>query len=217
MRLLCVQWAAIGDLLLTTPALSALRQAHPDAHIGLLTTASAAPVVAGTGLVDAIYELPRFEVFRRETIDVFRQIRRDRYDTVMFCHRLTTRAGAYKYAALGYFSGAGRRVGLDNGRGWFLTDKLPDAGFGSEHQAESWLRLASVFGANLHHAQASSLVKRTRSPANVDVSPFMPEVVISVLPAVGRWRRSLLQSTRFPPNWTLRSSSLARREMTALR
>lgn len=162
MRLLCVQWAAIGDLLLTTPALSALRQAHPDAHIGLLTTASAAPVVAGTGLVDAIYELPRFEVFRRETIDVFRQIRRDRYDTVMFCHRLTTRAGAYKYAALGYFSGAGRRVGLDNGRGWFLTDKLPDAGFGSEHQAESWLRLASVFGAN--PAPRPSIIAREAYP-----------------------------------------------------
>ena len=54
MRLLCVQWAAIGDLLLTTPALAALRKAHPLAHIGLLTTRAAAPVVEGTGLVDTV-------------------------------------------------------------------------------------------------------------------------------------------------------------------
>lgn len=148
MRLLCVQWAAIGDLLLTTPALAALRKAHPLAHIGLLTTRAAAPVVEGTGLVDTVYTLPRFEVFRRATLEVFRQIRRDKYDAVLFCHRLTTRAGAFKYAALGYASGAKRRVGLDNGRGWFLTDKLPDGGFGSEHQAESWLRIAAVFGAS---------------------------------------------------------------------
>ena len=109
-RFLCVQWAAIGDLLLTTPALAALRDAHPNAHVGLLTTPAAAPVVQGTGLTDTVYVLPRFEVFNAGTLGVFRQIRRDRYDAMLIFHRLTTRAGAFKYAALGYFSGARRRV-----------------------------------------------------------------------------------------------------------
>jgi N-acetylglucosaminyldiphosphoundecaprenol N-acetyl-beta-D-mannosaminyltransferase len=147
-RILCVQWADIGDVVLTTPALSALREAHPGAHIGLLTTPAAAAVVRGTGLVDSIYTLPRFRIFRRETLTVFSAIRRDRYDAVLYFHRLTTRAGAWKYAALGYFSGAKQRVGLDNGRGGFLTDRAPDPGFDAEHQSDAWLKVAALLGAN---------------------------------------------------------------------
>jgi N-acetylglucosaminyldiphosphoundecaprenol N-acetyl-beta-D-mannosaminyltransferase len=147
-RILCVQWADIGDVVLTTPALSALREVHPDAHIGLLTTPAAATVVRGTGLVDSIYTLPRFTIARRETLTVFNAIRRDRYDAVLYFHRLTTRAGAWKYAALGYFSGAKRRVGLDNGRGRFLTHRAPDPGFDAEHQTDAWLKVAALLGAN---------------------------------------------------------------------
>lgn len=162
MRILCVSWAAIGDLLLATPAIAALREAHPDAHIGLLTSPFTVPVIDGTGLVDSIYTLPRDRVFNGETLRVFRQIRRDRYDIVLFFQRLTTRAGAIKYAMLAYFSGAPRRIGLDNGRGWFLTDKLPDGGFGAEHQAESWLRIAGVLGAST--APRASIVAREPYP-----------------------------------------------------
>lgn len=148
MRILCVQWADIGDVVLTTPALSALREAHPDAHIGLLTTPAAAAVVHGTSLVNAIYTLPRFKIARRETLTVFAAIRRDRYDAILYFHRLTTRAGAWKYAALGYFSGAKQRIGLDNGRGGFLTDRVPDPGFDAEHQSDAWLKAAALLGAD---------------------------------------------------------------------
>ena len=148
MRILCVQWADIGDVVLTTPALSALRDAHPNAHIGLLTTSAAAAVVRGTSLVDSIYTLPRFKIARRETLTVFNAIRRDRYDVVLYFHRLTTRAGAWKYATLGYFSCAKQRIGLDNGRGWFLTHRAPDLGFDAEHQSDAWLKVAALLGAN---------------------------------------------------------------------
>ncbi|MGQ9890075.1 MAG: hypothetical protein ACUVSX_16550, partial [Aggregatilineales bacterium] len=53
-RILLVQLADIGDLILTTPALAALRAARPNAHLTLLTSAHAAPVVASAGLVDAL-------------------------------------------------------------------------------------------------------------------------------------------------------------------
>ncbi|MBW7877757.1 MAG: WecB/TagA/CpsF family glycosyltransferase [Anaerolineae bacterium] len=147
-RILCVQWANIGDLILTTPALAALRDAHPDAHIGLLTTPGAAPVVGGLGLVDTVYTLPRFGIANAAAMRVLRTIRAGRYDTIVFFHRLTTRAGAWKYAALAAVSGATRRIGLDNGRGRFLTDRVPDHGFGAPHQAASWLALVERLGAD---------------------------------------------------------------------
>jgi hypothetical protein len=53
-RILIVQLADIGDFVLSTPALSALREAHPGAHIAVLTTAHAAPILAHTRLVDDV-------------------------------------------------------------------------------------------------------------------------------------------------------------------
>ena len=46
MRILVLQLKRIGDLILTTPALSALRAAHPSAHIALAVTPGGAPLLS---------------------------------------------------------------------------------------------------------------------------------------------------------------------------
>ena len=51
MRILVLQLKRIGDLILTTPALRALRAAHPDAMISLAVTPGCAPLL---GAIDSI-------------------------------------------------------------------------------------------------------------------------------------------------------------------
>ncbi len=51
MRILALQLKRIGDLILTTPALAALRAAHPDAEIALAVTPGCAPLL---GAIDSI-------------------------------------------------------------------------------------------------------------------------------------------------------------------
>ena len=51
MRFLALQLKRIGDLILTTPALAALRAAHPDAEIALAVTPACAPLL---GAIDSI-------------------------------------------------------------------------------------------------------------------------------------------------------------------
>ena len=51
MRILALQLKRIGDLILTTPALAALRAAHPDAEIALAVTPACAPLL---GAIDSI-------------------------------------------------------------------------------------------------------------------------------------------------------------------
>jgi N-acetylglucosaminyldiphosphoundecaprenol N-acetyl-beta-D-mannosaminyltransferase len=153
-RVLIVQLADIGDLALSTPALAALREAHPTAHIALLTTAHAAPVVDETGLVDEIITLERRQfnsstaLFKPGNLRRLYALRRDGYDTVVFFHHFTLRLGTLKFALIALFSGARRRIGLQNGNGWFLTDSLPDRGFGAKHQAQYWLDLVGLLGAD---------------------------------------------------------------------
>lgn len=156
-RLLVVTLADLGDALLVTPALQALRQARPDAHITVLTTPVGAAALAGLPCYDALlcFEKARFNDPRslaRPTnlwaaLQLWRHLRAGRYDACVLLHHLTTWFGTLKYAALAQATAAPRRYGLDNGRGFFLTERVPDAGFGVRHQAEYWLAVVERLGA----------------------------------------------------------------------
>ncbi len=162
MRILLVQLADIGDLVLTTPALHALREAQPQAHLTLLTTSHSAPLVEGAGLVDEIITFEQ-TAFNRATAflrpgNLRRVLGLGRYDVVVYFHHFTLKAGTLKFGLIALVSGARRRIGLENGSGWFLTERLPDAGFGAKHQAQYWLDLMGLLGADtrprpahLHH------------------------------------------------------------------
>lgn len=152
-RLLVVQLADIGDLILSTPALAALRAGLPAAFITLLTTAHAAPIVEGTGLVDEVITFERGQLdssrafLKPANLRRILALRRGHYDAVVYFHHFTLRLGTFKFALIGFASGAERRSGLENGNGWFLNDRLNDGGFGAEHQAQYWLNLAGLLGA----------------------------------------------------------------------
>ncbi len=157
MKLLAVELADIGDLIMATPALSALRETYPDAHIDVLTTPHAAPLLNGTNLANSVLMFDKATFDRASSllrpsnvwaaIRLAIRLRHGGYDAVLIFHHLTTRFGALKYAALAFASAAPRRLGLDNGKGWFLTDRVQDRGFGVEHQVRYWLKVAALLDA----------------------------------------------------------------------
>jgi exopolysaccharide biosynthesis WecB/TagA/CpsF family protein len=163
-RILAVKLADIGDLILTTPALHAIRETYPDARLDVLTTPHAAPILNHTGLVDRVltfdkftFDSPRALLKPSNMLKLFRlalQLRTSSYDAVLIFNQLTTRFGALKHAGLALATGAPIRAGLDNGRGWFLTHRAEDHGFGAKHQAEYWLEIAAQIGA---HSEDKSL------------------------------------------------------------
>ena len=55
----------VGNLLLTTPLLVALREGFPGARLGLLCAARRAVVVEGAGLVDELWRFEKTDLFRR--------------------------------------------------------------------------------------------------------------------------------------------------------
>ena len=158
MRLLVVKLADIGDVMTATPALRALRQSLPGAHITLLTTPRSVDAMRGLPYLDRIIVLDRFpyvhpwDALRSEALSAgwrfLRTLRAGRFDTILFMHHMTTRWGALKHAALALTSGAGRRIGLDNGRGWFLTQHEVDRGFGAIHEVDYWLNVVALLDAH---------------------------------------------------------------------
>ena len=154
-RILVVKLATLGDLLTITPALRALRESFPGAHIGVLTTPGHAVTLRGLDSYDEIIAFDKYAFDR--PIDALvhlpnatrfaTDLRRGGWDTLVLLHHLTTAFGIAKYAALTLLSGSPERIGLNNGRGWFLTRSAVDYGFGVKHEVDYWLDVVAVLGA----------------------------------------------------------------------
>lgn len=157
-HILVIKMAGIGDLLLATPALRALRESYPEARIDLLVTPASAGLLNGWEIIDNIIVLDKYlfdypqqmlknprNLLRLKSL--WHNLRNGHYDAVLLLHHLTLPFGRLKHQLLLRATGAKWRVGLDNGHGWFLNVRVKDDGFGALHEAEYNLAIARAVGA----------------------------------------------------------------------
>ncbi len=105
-RVLIVRLRSIGDTVLATPALRALRKFLPDARIDILLESWVAPVLDGFADVDNIITVERGSPMSRAR--VLRELRATRYDVAFNFHGGTTAT------LLVRATGARHRVGYAN-------------------------------------------------------------------------------------------------------
>src|SRR5712691_748975 len=157
-HILVVKLAGIGDLLLATPALQALRESYPQARIDLLVTPDSAGLLDNWDVINNVivldkylFDYPAQMVMNPLTMTqlaiLWNKLREGHYDAVLLLHHLTLPFGRLKHQALMRATGAKWRVGLDNGHGWFLNVRVKDNGFGALHEAEYNLAVAAAVGA----------------------------------------------------------------------
>lgn len=70
----------VGDVVMSTPGLAALRAAHPDAEIVAQLPGPLAPLLEGAGLVDALWSLPPRSAGRGALLREARRIAAHRFD-----------------------------------------------------------------------------------------------------------------------------------------
>jgi len=105
-RVLVVRLRSIGDTVLTTPSLFALRRFLPNVKIDILLEDWVAPVLDGSDLVDRVITVPRDSTPARARLA--RELRSTRYDVVYNLHGGTTAT------FLTRATGAKHRVGFEN-------------------------------------------------------------------------------------------------------
>jgi lipopolysaccharide heptosyltransferase I len=106
-RILIVRLTAIGDVIHGLPALCALRDAFPRAHIGWVVEGAGAQLLEGHPALDEVIRAPRR--WYRSWAEIKRlreQLRAGCYDTAVDLQCLT------KSALVAYLSGARRRLGV---------------------------------------------------------------------------------------------------------
>jgi ADP-heptose:LPS heptosyltransferase len=117
-RVLLIRLRLIGDVVLSTPVIRALRRAFPEARLSYLVERDAAAVVTGNPHLDEVLIVERSRGLMR-VIDDLRlawMLRRRRFDVVIDMH------GGPRSSWLALASGAPRRIGYDMpGRQWLYT------------------------------------------------------------------------------------------------
>jgi heptosyltransferase-1 len=124
MRILVVRLRQIGDVVFTTPALTALRAHYPDAFISYLVEPVAAAVLQGNPNIEELVVAPRRRGLTglRAEWALVRRLRAERFDLVLDFH------GGPRASLLTWLSGAPRRIGYEVvGRAWMYTSRITRA------------------------------------------------------------------------------------------
>ena len=196
LKILVIKFGDLGDCLLATPALRALREARPDAVIELLAPSSARQVFGGSDLIDRHLVLPRWNPKGQFPVTTANPLvlaalacalKRRHYDVCIALQHLTTTAGIAKLRGLVLATGAARRIGLDNGRGSFFTDSYRDTGFGAMHEADYWLQTVSLLGADSSPRPTELIVKAEDREQAAILLSNLPRPLIALHPGSGAY------------------------------
>ncbi|MDP9200792.1 MAG: glycosyltransferase family 9 protein, partial [Gemmatimonadota bacterium] len=150
-RILVIEPWNIGDVVLATPMLRALRKRYPGAEISLLAKPHARDLLYSSGLVDEIvvYDLPWTAQKNKYPLapSAMKGMRklvhrlRERHFDVTLDSRMDIRSNL-----LAALTGAPHRIGYDiGGGGWLLTDVLPSER-DDFHKIDDWLALLALLG-----------------------------------------------------------------------
>ena len=150
--ILIVLIAGIGDLILASKSIRAIRNGYPDAEIHLLTSMDAAPLAMNDQYIDHVHAFP-IRALRKDKkylFDIFRLIRKlkkIRFDLALNLYMVGSVSGAMKMGLLYFYLCAKERIGHDaQGFGFFLTGKVPPQTFQGRHFADAMMDLARLAG-----------------------------------------------------------------------
>jgi len=142
----CPNW--VGDMVMATPALRAVRTQYPTARIVAIVRPYVADVLEGLSLVDRV--LLHFPRGRQSAaargaargLHFLRALRQQRCDVALLL------PNSFRSAWWAWLSGAKRRVGFArNGRSWLLTDAVPAGDIKAPRPVlDDYLKLAARIG-----------------------------------------------------------------------
>jgi heptosyltransferase-2 len=186
-RILLVQTAFLGDVILTTPLLAALRRHRPEADLTMLVTPAAAPLVASHPALDRVLVDDKRGAGRgaRGLARLVRALRAERFAIAIAAHKSVRTAVALRAA------GIPRRIGFATAPGArFYTDRVPRPA--AAHDRDRLLGLLAPLGLPpLAAADARPWIAvdaATRARAETLLAPWRDGRPLAVVSPGSAWR-----------------------------
>ena len=151
-RILIILIAGIGDLIMASASLRALRTGHPDAEIYLLTSSEASILAVNYPYINRVRSFPVREIRKDKfkglrAINSIREMRKIQFDLCLNLYRVTSWRGALRMGLLMCFLRSQRKAGQDSkGLGLFLDKKAPKEIFENRHFTDAMVDLAKLAG-----------------------------------------------------------------------
>ncbi len=143
-RVLIVRTDRMGDVILSTPVIAALRAAFPQAYLGMMVRPGHGDLVEGNPGLDAVilYDKRGAEKGLLGSLRFARRLREHRFGTALILH------STHRVVLVTWLAGIRRRVGYARRLGWLLTERIPYIKReGERHELEYNLDLARRIGA----------------------------------------------------------------------
>jgi len=187
----------LGDVLMATPVIAALRQAFPRARIDFAVGDWSRDMVENNPHLDGLVDCGRVgsgsRYSWREYLDLVRRIRAGGYEACFVLARSPL------ISLLPYLGGVPQRVGLDSqGRGFSLTVGVPVAGL--KHEADLYLDTVRAIGVEVKDPRLEFYPagKDRRHIAEILSSASQVPLVV-IHPAGGSNPGMTLSAKRWPP------------------
>jgi len=151
-RILIVRPSAIGDIVMSSPLLKALRQTYPTAHIAWLADPALAGLLRSNqdlnevicfskNALDQLRKDHKYLTLSKEILNLARELRSRDFDLVLDCQ------GLLRSRLLCWLSGAKQRVGFDSKEpGGFLLTRMISRGPDSKMISSEYRFMAQELG-----------------------------------------------------------------------
>lgn len=194
-RIVFIRPCCIGDVVMATGALVALRETFPEAHITWAVGAWSAQAIQHHPAINAILDtgnadLPIRSV--RDFLQFVRQLRTGQFDLAVSLVRSPLMSLAVALAGIPY------RVGLDsNGRGFGYNMRVTIDPSHTEHEGDIYLKVISQLAGHPVHAYANlPILDTTRASLESKLSIAPPYIVVH--PGGGSNPGMQLDAKRYP-------------------
>jgi len=192
-KILIVRLDRIGDVLLSTPVIKALRDAYPESHIAFMVRPYTRDIVEGNPYLNEviIYDKAGSEKGIVGTIKFAKMLKSMKFDVAMILHP-TSRTNLVTFLA-----GIPQRIGFDRKWGVLLSKKIPHTKqFGLKHEIDYTLGILGSIGIETRDRSLYMPIKRSSEESVAAIFRMsgigMDDIVVTINPGAScpskRWR-----------------------------
>ena len=140
----------LGDLILTTPAIKAVRDAYPDAHIAMVIRPYTAAVLKNNPYIDEVIVYDKYGRHRSPIASLLFALRLKKkgFDRAIIFHPTN------RMHIISYIAGIPRRIGYEGKLSFLLTDRIKNTKHeGKKHERDYTIELLRPLGIDSHEKE----------------------------------------------------------------